>query len=119
MNKTNALKAINKVDEIITDIFCNGVGTDIDDKLHEVITNIAEARQAVDEYYNAEAGDSVTAAIIILRKLCVAANRYISARFTEEDKDNENEDFIMFWLLIDLAGNAYKKLKIAENEIFN
>lgn len=119
MNTPPANNAIDQAEKIITDIFENGKhDKDAGEKLYRVMTLLADVRAAInhDTEDNGEVCDSVSGAMVCINRIRVTASRYSDARFTEDDE--ENEDFIMFGLLITLASEAYCRLKLAETELF-
>lgn len=119
MNNNPASKAIDQAEKIITGIFENGThDKDTGEDLYRAITLLADAQAAINQHNgsNIEVCDAVSGAMQNINKIRVIASRYSDAKFT--DYDEEDENYIMFGLLIDLASEAHRRLKVANSELF-
>ncbi|KNC94004.1 hypothetical protein [Trabulsiella odontotermitis] len=121
MNNLNANASISKAENIITYLFENGGGNNkMEDELFKAMGFIADAKEAISNNqpeFSADVCDSVSCAMVEINRIRIIADRYSCSRFTEEDE--EDEDFVMFRLIVSLATEACRRLKTAENEIFN
>lgn len=112
-------KTIDQVEKIIIDIFEHGThDKDTGEGLYRSITLMADMRTAItqSEESKAEVCDAVSGAMLNINKIRVVASRYSDACFSDDDSEDEN--YIMFRLLIDFASEAYRRLKVAESELF-
>lgn len=79
--------------------------------------NILSSEQNNTAKMSVDFSDAVSGAMLNINKICVVGSRYSDAVFS--DMDNDDENCLMFRTLIDFAREAKRKLKTAENELFN